>query len=251
MYRTLLYLLSSFLLTGCHSRGLERLLAEGHHTGSSLESTEPIVILVAGQSNAVALANSPADYVHSTTGKVSVVFHGVDEGAPTVAHPIANSITWVKLGDMLAQRTGREVRIINVAIGATNSNQWATTFLHYITDSVEQYNPDVVIWVQGENDTFSGLTEEQSYQNYRKILDAANGTPFYVSLDGFIIPGLDKEPVRRAQSRIIAEGNGLLGADIDELREDRGNMDPPGIHFQGKGFDAHAIAWFNILSEVL
>lgn len=242
-------LVMAFLGSGCHS--LDRLTGNEHHSasqGGSARQTGTLTILVAGQSNAEALAVTPADNTYSVTGNVSMVYHGASEVTPTQANPTSNSITWIKLGDLIASQSGRHVKIVNVAIGSTNSDQWANTYVHYITDAISQYHPDLIIWVQGENDTYASFPTAQTYANYKAILDQVGGTHFYCAIDGFM-PGMDRQPVRNAQQQVIAEGRARQGVDVDALRNTPSNMEWTGIHFAGTGYMAHAQAWFNILES--
>lgn len=243
--------LITMFTTGC--RSLDRLLngSSGIEPGSPLATGKDITILVAGQSNAVAEAIGPSDYASSATGRVTVILNGHPEVAPSAQSPINTSVTWVHLGDLIALETGHNVRILNVAIGSTNSDQWANNYASRIADFARTYNPDLIIWVQGENDTYQGFTTDRTYANYVSILNqvrAATGAPFYCALDGWM-PGMDPTAVRNAQNRMINEGLMRRGADIDQLRKNASNMDGPGIHFQGQGFMNHAQAWFNILKN--
>lgn len=234
--------------TGCQS--LNKLIDTEKGSDFAIGSTQEdgdITLLIAGQSNAVAMATQ-GETTYSTTGMVVLVDSdsGV-ETIPTQASPASTSLTWIHLGDKLASRTGRRVRIINVAIGSTDSTQWATMYASRISDAIARFQPNAVLWVQGEHDTHNGFSTETTYQNLKAIIGHASGVPFYVALDGFM-PGMDREPVRTAQNRVINEGLALRGPDIDALRTPS-NMEWTGIHFSGQGFDAHAQAWFEILKN--
>lgn len=214
------------------------------------EKMKPYTILIAGQSNAVAGALAPTDIGISKTKKVSVVFDG-KETVPTEKEPITHSLTWIRLGDMIAERTGRDVRIVNVASGATTSDQWAEELKGRIPDALIRYRPDVVLWIQGESDTDKNFSSEHVYENLRKIANQAGNVPFYCALDGYF-HRTGEEPkkgfeIRAAQERLIREGRAQLGVDVDALRVP-GVVAEDKMHFTGPGFETFARMWFEVLT---
>lgn len=244
--------LAVFGLMGCNN--LERLLhgreVDALRHNPPTQTDEVISVGVTGQSNGVSMAITATDRAYSTTGMVTLIDENGTETSPTAQNPADTSLAWVYLGDMIATRTGKRVRIVNLSIGSTDSTQWATQYASRIAGAESKYNLDFVLWVQGENDTFNHFSTETSYQNLKSIIAQAGSVPFYCALDGYM-PGLDKEPVRDAQKRVIAEGLARQGPDIDALRLNPANMEWTLIHFSGQGFASHAQAWFDILQGVL
>lgn len=227
-------------------------------------SLDPLVILIAGQSNGVAPSMYSTDDSFSETGKVAIAtdWDGTLPVVPDEENKRQDSATWLRFGDHIARWTGREVKVINVAIGATMSSQWASTYYTHITEGIQNWNPAFILWIQGEQDVLgipsvaAPLTQQQTYDNYRTIMNYVRAVdpdvPFYCALDGLLqawsgVP-LANNTARLAQAQIIAEGHMLQGVDIDLMRTVHPELfEPAIIHFTGHGFDYHAQQWINLL----
>ena len=141
------------------------------HSGTGRNNNE-IVILVSGQSNGVSPVQGNCSPVYSVTGLVSVVHEHIGINTltvPTQTAPMMHNASWIKLGDMLAARTGKSVKIINVAFGNTSTRGWQQ-YIPTLQSAVKRYHPEVVLWVQGESDQIDNVPAEEAYQNMQNII---------------------------------------------------------------------------------
>lgn len=137
-----------------------------HQETSCPDPTDTIVLVTGGQSNA---ANSNAS-LSSTTGS-DRVFVWFQEKCYVARDPVpgANGRSgslWPAVGKALAGATGQNVMLVNGAIGGTQIADWLddrSGYLLALTERVRSaqsrgYEPDVVLWHQGETDAEVGTT---------------------------------------------------------------------------------------------
>lgn len=251
------------LLPSCNK--LDRLL--GQSSSPSFGNNEALTIVIAGQSNGVSdTANifPAANKVYSESGRVKVThsFSGETvDSIPTKEKPCRYSAAWIHLGDQIAMLRNRDVHIINVSHGNTSTRNWQQ-YIPELESVVKHYNPDMVIWVQGESDRMEQIPYEESLSNMRKIIECSRKkNPYlkwFVALDGFV-PDNDfnlweSEGVRRAQRQLIREGCVKEGPDIDAMRFRNWNwFEPvsgnpyPGAEFIYDGLEEHANSWAKII----
>jgi hypothetical protein len=250
------------LLFGCHKR-IDRLI------GGEIKKDE-ITIIISGQSNGVSSTDNTTPHatsVWSETGEVYLTYHRGGEDwvhqVPTKSKPSIRSASWIYMGDELARRTGKAVHIVNVAHGNTSSVDYNRYYAEEMYLAIGAYDPDLLIWVQGESDRFQGLTFQQSYDAMKALIDGSRkikpGLKWYVALDGYANSANYQDsvdmPVRKAQQKLIDERIVFAGADIDRMRIDFPNYfepssdsNPSGAEFGGNiGLKEHGLTWFEII----
>lgn len=249
-------------LCGCNA--LSKLYDHQGNTKFGGQSTKELVILVAGQSNAVSdISNvepSPP-LVYSVTGRVTVVhaFHYEESnGIPTQAKPLRHSAAWIHLGDMIVTQTGRSVKVVNISHGGTSTREYLV-WKEEMQNTIATLKPDFVLWVQGESDTMQGIPTEESYSNMKQIIgDTYKQAHWFIALDGYC--PTDMSGIRETQRRLIAEGIATQGPDIDRMRgmhREWFDYDAlpvragGGAEFANDGLLEHAKAWLIILNPYL
>src|SRR5438552_2026496 len=137
------------LLTGCtrHHLGI----------GSTVANDDPIIFLVAGQSNGTSGMQGTQGPLESTTQRVIIHDQAGFDGVPSKTNPSQTSITWIYLGDMLAGRHNADITFVNISRGNTSTNQWiANKWYKDIGLKARANNVCAVLWVQGESDAIIG-----------------------------------------------------------------------------------------------
>lgn len=209
---------------------------------------QPLIYLIAGQSNSVSPAQMHPPH-YSVTGLVRVndIYHGNEFRVPTVDNPMDSSIAWIYLGDMME----KPVTFVNVGQGNTSTRKWRTSLYPRILDQLKKQTITSILWVQGESDFLEGISEQETYENLKWLIlesqRVQNGVKWYVALNSF--KSTPKEnSVRRAEKRIIAEGYATEGPDTDVMRDTPTFMEPSGAEFVGEGLREHARLWFEVLN---
>ena len=261
--KRLLPLIAIVALVGCEK--LERVSTPRHTDPSnSILSSQPLdsgirTIIVAGQSNAESRVREGDAEGYSVTGLVSIrESAGHSFRTPTKDTTTDRLLSWLVAGDILASRSGKQVRFVNQAFGGINSRQYAEQQSAGLRDMVNEDKANAVVWVQGEADYEQGFTEQESYENLKSIIlrvKASRDIPFFVALNS-VGSALDAHsdwstiPVRRAQERLIREGLAERGPDCDLLRLSH-PTDAGRIHFIGDGQVEHGRIWAAILQQKL
>lgn len=111
-----------------------------------------------------------------------------------------------------------------------------------------------VLWHQGESDANQkDATRTLAGKFYREYLeklirdscrDIGWSPPWFVAQVSYHVPGDEASPdIRMAQASLWKDGIALEGPDSDALKGDLRERDGQGVHFSGKGLQAHAAAW--------
>jgi len=111
-----------------------------------------------------------------------------------------------------------------------------------------------VLWHQGESDANQkDATRTLAGRLYREYLerlihdsrrDIGWAPPWFVAQVSYHVPGDEASPdIRAAQASLWKDGIALEGPDSDALKGDLRERDGQGVHFSGKGLQAHAAAW--------
>lgn len=250
-----------------------------------------LTFVVAGQSNGVSSTNGRIPKVYSTTKRVRIKHSFLNCDSPPVLEtidaipvaevpasgqcgPIDGSASWVFLGDMISQALNCDVKFVNISAGGTTTVDWVNNYLGLLTSTVQTYQPNAILWIQGESEKnlTPAPTPADCMARMRQIIAAARvgnpRVPFFVALDGYCtdngwattLNNCEGMPICAAQREMIIERLAFLGADIDALRyapvrnyyfQGLPGDHMPGAEFEGPGLIAHAQAWFNILMPYL
>lgn len=250
------------LVTGCNKKYVDKLLGF-----PPARDAHVLTVVMTGQSNGVSPTDNnpegpPAPPAWSRTGHVWITHDFGPEhfdGIPTEKKPVHFSAAWVYLGDMIYQRTGREVHFINASHGNTSTRNWVQ-YIPELQAKVDLYKPDLVLWIQGESDTTEGIPENESYTILKRIMAVArsNGARVYVARDcgahSWSYEDALQTPIRINEEKLIREGEVNAGPDIDRMRamhsdwfEHVSHGTAPGAEFIRDGIKEHAKAWFEIL----
>ncbi|MBO4548847.1 MAG: hypothetical protein J5758_06495 [Abditibacteriota bacterium] len=215
------------------------------------------VFVGAGQSNAT---NSSPDRTRTRTGMVSCtdghVWQPADDPVIGVHDGSDGGSYYPSLGDLLYEEFGVPVGIAPTGHGGTAVSQWSpdTELYRFFMDRVRLLGKGgfrAVLWHQGENDAWT--PSEDYYRLLRtsirySCLDAGWRFPWFVAKVSYHSPAAPvHETTRSAQQRLWDEGIALPGPDTDTLRSEYREGGGMGIHFSGKGLEAHARAWADIL----
>lgn len=210
------------------------------------------VFLVAGQSNGVSPAQEHAPY-WSQTGKTRVTdyYHGKALRIPTESDPMDGSIAWIYCGDFM----NHDVTFVNIAIGSQSTGKWADHHLEaYMVPALQAETFDAVLWIQGESDVGEYFTEEQSYQNMKKVIlrsrEVQPGLVWFIALNSMRGQS-ENAPIRKAQKRIIREGLAYVGPDTDKIRTNPDWVEASGAEFVAEGLREHGRVWFKTLEKHL
>lgn len=265
--KILLVVFTVSLITGCDS--LNRLYDHNHNQKNTANDSavmhsqpvRPYTFVVYGQSNAVSYIRGYDGRVlqYSTSGRVEVTDPRTAKWeelvTPTKQSPWDVSIAWLYCGESLVQTGNRSVRFINTAAGGKTSRDLMmdpNCYIHFLK-AVDDYKPDLVLWHQGESDDQMNFSEDETYSNMKKIIEASHdrcpSVRWIVALNS---AGTDpNKAVRRAQQRIINEGLAFQGPDTDLLRSNTSIMSADGLHFVGDGFRQFGEMWANSIRMVM
>lgn len=212
--------------------------AAGHDVVDCPSPNRTRVIVTGGQSNA---ANSNS-MRYSAGDQVAVWFGGGLEGRcyraqdPLLGATGSGGSLWSLLGDRIAQATNAPVLLINGAAGGAQYADWTDPRSGYLAALVHRiesaraagYEPDLLIWHQGENDAKYEKDPErvrlQLDRLTRQLLEAAPRARLYLFQTSKcsapeIING--REAIRAVQAS-VADGNPriFLGMNTDTLGDD-------------------------------
>ncbi|MBR4749468.1 MAG: hypothetical protein IK083_07865 [Abditibacteriota bacterium] len=215
------------------------------------------VFVGAGQSNAT---NSSPDKTRAQSGMVSCtdghLWQPADDPIIGVHDGSDGGSYYPTLGDLLYAEFGVPIGIASTGHGGTAVSQWTpnTELYKFFMDRVRLLGKGgfrAVLWHQGENDAWT--PSEDYYRLLRtsirySCLDAGWRFPWFVAKVSYHSPAAPvHETTRSAQQRLWDEGIALPGPDTDTLRSEYREGGGMGIHFSGKGLEAHARAWADIL----
>ena len=240
--------LATLSCAGCNT--FHRLTGSSHG-GSDKE----LVVVVYGQSNAACGGGTP---VWSQTNQVQInhVYTSDDftPGTPTTVNPVTHGYPYIYMADAYYEQNRRPVTIINVAVGGCSLwNLTDPSFGHIqrFETVVQKYQPDVILWTQGESDQYT--TKADYYQQMKSLIALSHSlcdkAQWYVSLDGWYPMG--QGDVRGAQQELIADGVAKQGPDVDEMRGHPEWVTPDRLHLNDSGFHEFGRRWFDILQNAI
>lgn len=232
-------------------------------------STEPFgvgeIFLVAGQSYAT---NCNDERIQVQDPKARVVAYDwtaktwrvANDPQPTGDQSDGGSI-WPTLGDLLVSVYDVPIGFVNVAVGATSTNQWRTDgplFQRLIKVGQQARDFRAVLWQQGESDvlektptaTYTARLIEMRSQANR----AWNAQQPWLLAKSTLHPTVYNDPIgestiRQAIEDLITRHGFQRGPDTDRLDgPNRGPMDSR-RHFTGLGQRNAAAMWFAAISK--
>jgi hypothetical protein len=112
-----------------------------------------------------------------------------------------------------------------------------------------------VLWHQGEAD--AAMSTDAYARDLTELIQASRQTvgwhmPWFVAQVSYRSPANPSAiAVRAAQKRVCDSGTALLGPDTDDLVGDNRDNAGRGIHFSGKGLQAHGNAWAEKVSAFI
>ena len=213
------------------------------------------VVLAIGQSNAANFVNTPTrsgpEVLNFYDGKC---YRAED---PMLGANGGGGSPWPRLGDKLAEKTGRKIVFVTHAIGGTTVKEWLENSFDMFDYSVSQLRAlsraglsvDVVLWQQGEADG-AGNTGKEAYAKALTALIAryrsqVTSAPWIVA----IVSRLGNETnvnVRAAQRQVIAGDPKVHeGPDTDKIWGEFNRYD--GAHFNANGARQVADAWLKAI----
>lgn len=246
--KLVLFLLSVLILTGCGKGGV-----------GSTKFPSHVKLLIAGQSNGNAnLQDSRTQislgqheqpyYPPNMNAEITVNSTVFRWFTPTAQNPSSVGITWLNLAALEPNHTFT-ITVVSHA-GRSTQQQIDNRLYEDMLKALAMDHYDAVLWIQGESDAGQGLTETQTYNNMKQIIEMSRNVqynlPWYVALNSYSGLRLDN-PTRSAQMRIIREGIAFQGPDTDTLRTNPDYMDINLGEFSGAGFAAHAALWHESL----
>lgn len=154
----------------------------------SPEST--ITIVTGGQSNA---ANSNTRKYSSTNGRVFTWFDNscYISRDPVLGATGSRGSLWVAMGDAMAERAGKNILLINGAVGGTQVADWLDPRSGYVAalqrriESAEAlgYKPALTFWHQGETDAAANDVDTftvELTELVHRLLDITDESIFYM-----------------------------------------------------------------------
>ena len=216
-----------------------------------------MVALVFGQSNSAnfGLTLSKADHGVFSFYK-GKCFQAADPLPGAAGH--GGSI-WTRLGDMVvASGLYDRVLFVPVSEGATKVSDWMPGGrVHYrLANGLRGpiafgFGFTHLIWMQGEHDAIEGTARAAYKHDFEVMLRAIRSggldTPVLVSLTT-LCGRYESDDIRRAQRQIAKDNPGVFfGPDTDALGR---KFRYDGCHFNEKGLEAAARAWFEAIRAI-
>jgi hypothetical protein len=233
----------------------------GHSTwtGSWLVGSGEVFV-VAGQSNAVGASHAlfRADE-HVRAGELQADGSLRWRTAHDPQRPLGGGSCWPELGRLIAREQGVPAGFVNVAVGATDIQDWAVGgALHgdlvRALLATRPHGVRAVLWVQGEAAT-PGPPEQAEQRYYEGLTALIRSTQHLAGLPpvrwmvahvGYTGHGT-REAHRRAQARTWREGLALRGPDMDAFGPAAREAD--GVHIRAEAQPALARQWLEAMHE--
>lgn len=225
-----------------------------------VEGQRTAVIIVMGQSLAANTVNSAYTPTHSANQQLNI-YDGKCYQAKGKALGVQGAqVSWMgaRLGDVLLDRDAYDrVVMVPMAIGGTWAAEWANTttkpFLGRRIGNVAcmlqsaGLTPTHVIWMQGENDTYSGTSQASYTASLQTIIGAIRGAgitaPILVNVESWL-SGAISTAVRNAQMSVVGSNGVIQGANMDSLNN---SYRYDGTHLNAAG----ALAAANLLADII
>lgn len=218
-----------------------------------------IVIAIIGQSQA---ANA-GQTLYKSTGNVFEMYGGECYKAqdPLLMNGGNNGSVWSRLGDLIADDTGKQIVFAAFARGGTfitdwiNGGRWNEMMIKSFSEmQASGMDPDYIIWKQGANDV-GRLTSKQYYDNFVKLKDTIRSigisAPIIVSTGTmcFDIPDLKNKEIYDAKMQAINDFDDVLAGPYTDVLGFEYRYDD--CHFNAVGLWEHAYLWEDSLSGIL
>lgn len=221
--------------------------------------TNPLVILIAGQSNVantLPVLSTESPDVYNFYNKN--LYHAKD---PLLGATGKQGSLWIKVAEkVLAQSHYNSVILINVARGNSSINDWvdAGKFSHLIEQtysSASELNltPDIILWGHGERDSIDRM---QGYEYSKKLTQLMQNIalfhhqkPIVISITSKCYLTSNNNEIRAAQYKLINNVDEINGGpDTDRLGS---QYRYDNCHFNHKGSDILIAEWTNSLLPLL
>ena len=216
-----------------------------------------MVALVFGQSNSANFGLTPKRSAHSVYSFYKGKCYLAADPLPG-AEGHGGSI-WTRLGDIVvASGLYDRVLFVSVGEGATKVSDWKPGGrVHYRLASglrgalVTGFELTHLLWMQGEHDAIEGTARAAYKADFEQMLSALRGggvdTPVLVSLTT-LCGKYESDGIRRAQRQLAEDNPGVFsGPDTDALGK---KYRYDACHFNDKGLEAAARAWFEAIKAI-
>lgn len=230
-----------------------------------LRARKPLVLLVLGQSNAANHGGIDRSG-QSLPKEVFVISNGAcySSADPLPGGTGSGGSIWTRLPEALAQQgIDRPLALLLIAVESTPIRAWTEYGL--LEAQVEHelsglhslgFEPDLVLWQQGEADAKLGTAEEVYLRRLERLLAGLRrqGAAGPVLLArSTVCYGPPNLPVRSAIERAATElPNAAPGPDLDTLvGEDRLGAEKGGCHFSSSGLTHAAQLWAQSIARSL
>jgi hypothetical protein len=137
-----------------------------------------------------------------------------------------------------------------------SGNEWASDgrLFQGMIDRIHQLSGDfrMLLWHQGESDAHQAAGHELSGAEYRRLMErlitatrvATWNFPWMVAQVSYHTPADTSDPaIRAAQASLWKDKIAIEGPDTDTLTGDNRQNNGTGVHFSGKGLQAHGRMW--------
>ena len=159
---------------------------------------------------------------------------------------------WPTFGDALYAKFQVPIGIASTGHAGSSITQWHTDgeLFRWTTQRMKQLDRQgfrAVLWHQGETD-INMNSDDYARQLTELIRDSRQSIgwspPWFVAQVSYHNPTNRSSPaVRAGQKKLWDAGTALEGPDTDLLTGDNRENGGKGIHFSGKGLQAHGRAW--------
>jgi hypothetical protein len=211
------------------------------------------VFVIAGQSNST---NCGQEKLKPASGMVST-FSGqawrlANDPQPGVHDNSMSGSPWPAFGDALYAQFRVPIGIASTGHAGSSITQWQTDgeLFRWTTQRMKQLGRQgfrAVLWHQGETDV--AMNSDDYARHLTDLIRASRqstgwNVPWFVAQVSYHNPSNPSSAsVRAGQKKVCDAGTALTGPDTDTLTGDNRDNGGKGIHFSGKGLQAHGQAW--------
>ncbi len=211
------------------------------------------VFVAAGQSNST---NCGEEKLRQSSGMVAT-FSGhnwrlANDPQPGIHDGSGGGSPWPAFGDALYARFRVPIGIASTGHAGSSVRQWQPDgdLFRWATQRMKQLDRQgfrAVLWHQGEAD--AAMNTDAYARDLTEVIQASRQVvgwhaPWFVAQVSYHSPANPLHPtVRAGQKKVCDSGTAFLGPDTDTLVGDNRDNGGRGIHFSGKGLQAHGNAW--------
>ena len=246
------------------------------------------VFVIAGQSNSTnygeAAQRTRTGMVSTFSG---VGWRPADDPQPGVQDGSKNGSFIPAFGDALYERLKVPIGVACVGSGGTSVRQWLpkgdrfavppTSAKYFVKAGENEWASDgrlfqgmvdrihqlgggfrLLLWHQGESDAHQAVGHELSGAEYRRMMErlitatraATWNFPWMAAQVSYHTPADTSDPaIRAAQASLWKDKIAIEGPDTDTLTGDNRQNNGAGVHFSGKGLQAHGRMWAEKVAE--